>query len=122
MKNQIEIPQDEDSNPCGAIPILIATGNVVFFDRRIWHAAGDNRSTVTRKSLFYGYSYRWLQSRDEMTVEHLKDRSDPIRHQLLGATPTGKYGYTSPKPEDIPLRAWIEEHLGMDAVVPGIGM
>ena len=50
------------------------------------------------------------------------DRSDPIRRQLLGATPTGKYGYTAPKPEDIPLRAWIEEHLGMDAVVPGIGM
>ena len=29
-----------------------------------------NTSDVIRKVLFYGYSYRWLQPRDDMTVEH----------------------------------------------------
>ena len=43
-------------------------------------------------------------------------RSDPIRRQLLGASPSGGFGYTSPKPEDVPLKAWIEEHLGEKAV------
>ena len=52
-----------------------------------------------------------------MTVDHYMDRSDPIRRQLLGAS-TGGLGYTSPKDEDVPLRDWIEEHLGEDAVIP----
>ena len=52
-----------------------------------------------------------------MTVEHLMDRCDPIRQQLLGAGPSGGHGYTSPKEEDVPLREWIREHLGEEAVV-----
>ena len=54
-------------------------------------------SDLTRKVMFYGYSYRWLQPRDDMTVEHLMDRSDPIRRQLLGASPSGGFGYASPE-------------------------
>ena len=53
-----------------------------------------------------------------MTVAHLMERCDPIRRQLLGASPSGGYGYTSPAEEDVPLRAWIREHLGEKAVVP----
>ncbi|MYF90917.1 MAG: hypothetical protein F4184_01930, partial [Gemmatimonadetes bacterium] len=60
---------------------------------------------------------RWLRPRDDMTVEHLMDRCDPIRQQLLGAGPSGGHGYTSPKEEDVPLKAWIREHLGEEAVV-----
>jgi hypothetical protein len=52
-----------------------------------------------------------------MTVDHYMERSDPIRRQLLGASPSGKHGFTSPKPDDVPLKAWIEEHLGKEAVV-----
>ena len=64
-----------------------------------------------------GYSYRWLRPRDDMTVEHLMDRCDPIRKQLLGAS-TGGFGYTSPSEEDVPLKDWIRTHLGEDAVAP----
>jgi hypothetical protein len=53
-----------------------------------------------------------------MTVSHLIDRCDPIRRQLLGASPTGGHGYTSPTDEDVPLRTWLREHLGEAAVVP----
>ena len=118
LQNRIEIPEGGKSNPTGAVPVHVAAGDAVFFDRRLWHAAGDNRSTVTRKALFYGYSYRWLRPRDDMTVDHYMDRCDPIRRQLLGAGPSGGHGYTSPKPEDVPLREWIKEHLGEEAIVP----
>ena len=37
-------------------------------------------------------------------------RSGPIRRQLLGAGPTGARGYTSPLPEDVPLRTYMEAH------------
>ena len=39
-------------------------------------------------------------------------RVDPIRQQLLGAAPSGWHGYSSPKPEDVPLRAWLQENNG----------
>jgi ectoine hydroxylase-related dioxygenase (phytanoyl-CoA dioxygenase family) len=89
----------------------------VFFDRRLWHSASPNHSNITRKVLFYGYSYRWLRPRDNMTVDRYIERSDPIRRQLLGAS-TGGLGYTSPSDEDVPLRDWIKAHLGEEAVVP----
>ena len=54
-------------------------------------------------------------NRDDMTVSHYMDRCDPIRRQLLGAR-TYAEGLTSPSDEDVPLRVWIEEHLGNKAV------
>lgn len=118
LRNKIEIPEDDRILPNGGVPIRAAAGDAVFFDRRIWHAAGHNTSNTTRKVIFFGYSYRWLRPRDEMTVEHFLDRCDPIRKQLLGAKPSGKHGYTSPKTEDVPLREWIRQHAGEESVAP----
>lgn len=77
----------------------------------------DERRQFERNGffLFYGYSYRWLRPRDDMTVDHLMDRYGPIRRQLLGAG-TGGMGYTSPGPEDVPLKAWMERHLPPEEV------
>ena len=99
----------------GALPVLAKTGSAVFFDRRLWHSPSTNFSNHPRRVLFYGYSYRWLRPRDDMTVEHYLDRSDPIRQQLLGVSHTGGRGFTSPKPDDVPLKAWIEENVGAEA-------
>jgi ectoine hydroxylase len=117
-QDSIPLPEDGVSDPAGAVPIRVKPGAAVFFDRRLWHTPSPNRSDQTRKVLFYGYSYRWLRPRDDMTVAHLMERSDPIRRQLLGASPTGGYGYTSPTDEDVPLRGWLREHLGPKAVAP----
>jgi ectoine hydroxylase len=116
LKNKIDIPEDGISNPQGATAMLAAPGTAVFFDRRIWHAASPNHSDITRKVLFYGYSYRWLRPRDNMTVDHIIDKCDPIRQQLLGASANGGFGYTSPKDEDVPLKLWMEEHLEAESI------
>ena len=113
--NTLEMPDDPTADPEGAISVFAKPGTAVFFDRRLWHAAGRNSSDITRKVLFYGYSYRWLQPRDDMTVEHYMDRSDPIRQQILGKS-TGGHGFTSPSEKDVPLRTWIQENLGSDSV------
>ena len=113
--NSLQMPDDDRSDPENATPVYAKPGTAVFFDRRLWHAVGRNTSDITRKVLFYGYSYRWLQPRDDMTVEHFMDKSDPIRQQILGKS-TGGMGYTSPGDKDVPLRAWIQENLGGDAV------
>ncbi|MYK19086.1 phytanoyl-CoA dioxygenase family protein [Candidatus Poribacteria bacterium] len=113
--NTIEMPEDKTADPENATPVFAKPGTAVFFDRRLWHAAGRNTSDVIRKVLFYGYSYRWLQPRDDMTVAHWMERSDPIRQQILGKS-TGGHGYTSPGEKDVPLRTWIQENLGAEAV------
>ncbi len=116
--NTLPTPAGSDSEPSDSIEIRVPPGTAVFFDRRLWHKGTPNHSKRTRKVLFYGYSYRWLRPRGLMTVAHLMDHCDPIRRQLLGASSRGGFGYTSPSDEDVPLKAWIEEHFGAEAVAP----
>ena len=116
--NELQFPAEEESEPIDAVALKVPAGSAIIFDRRLWHARGPNHSTSTRIVLYYGYSYRWLKPRDDMTIDNLLDRCDPIRRQLLGDSVTGNHSFTSPKDEDVPLRAWISEHAGEDAVVP----
>ncbi len=100
---------DGIGQPSGAVPVLAEPGTAVFFDRRLWHSASPNWSDVTRKVLFYGYGYRWLRTKDDMTVQSLWEQSDPIRRQMLGWGVNAN-GFYSPTDEDVPLRAWLREH------------
>ena len=43
-------------------------------------------------------------------------RSSPVRRQLLGAGPSGGTGYTSPQPEDVPLRDWVRHYFGEEGL------
>ena len=105
----------EDGQPAGAIEVLASAGDAIVFDRRIWHSASSNRSVAARKFLTMGYAYRWLQPKSAMRLEHLYDTVDPIRRQLLGYCTTAN-GYYDPQPDDVPLRAWMQEHLPADQV------
>ena len=115
LVDEVEYPADGVSNPPDAHEVQVPAGTAVMFDRRIWHAGGWNFSDITRKVLFVGYSMRWFHPRDAMTVSHCMDRCDPIQRQLLGSK-TGNLGLTSPKEEDVPLREWMREHLGEEAI------
>ena len=108
LEDKIEKPTD-GSLPERAMCIRAKPGDAVFFDRRLWHARSENDSSITRKGLFYGYSYRWLRPKDDMTIPNkLFQISDPIRQQLLGSG-TNANGYFSPKDVDVPLKVWLEE-------------
>lgn len=101
--------------PDGARELCGAAGDAVLFDRRLWHSASGNRSTATRRMLFYGYSHRWLRPKSRMDLAALAERCDPVRRQLLGHA-TSANGYFDPEDDDVPLRTWIREHLGDGAV------
>jgi ectoine hydroxylase-related dioxygenase (phytanoyl-CoA dioxygenase family) len=108
-RDDLERPADGVGQPAGAIPVRVRPGSAVFFDRRLWHAASPNWSQITRKVLFYGYGYRWIRTKDDMTVSSLWEGADPIRRQLLGWG-TNANGYYSPTDADVPLRVWLREH------------
>lgn len=109
LQDTQERSPDGLGQPEGAIPILAKLGSAVFFDRRLWHTASPNWSHITRKVLFYGYGYRWLCTKDDMTVQSLWEQSDPIQKQMLGWRVNAN-GLYSPSDEDVPLRTWLREH------------
>lgn len=111
--DDLERPTDGHGQPEGATPVLAKPGTAVFFDRRLWHAASPNWSNVTRKVLFYGYGYRWIRTKDDMTVSELWNDDDPIRRQLLGYGLNAN-GHYSPTDDDVPLRGWLDEHSPAD--------
>ena len=102
--------------PDGAAPVCAEPGTAVLFDRRLWHGRSANHSDLTRKALFFGYGYRWIRPKDPTTVDHILHRLDPIQKQLLGAQ-SGPNGVYVPKDEDVPLRSWLVEQLGEEAVL-----
>jgi ectoine hydroxylase-related dioxygenase (phytanoyl-CoA dioxygenase family) len=107
-QDRLERPGDGSSLPPGARPLLVSAGTAVVFDRRLWHARGENRSAETRKALFYAYTYRWIRPRDELFLDAaLLERQGPIRRQLLGAG-TSAIGHWIPTDADVPLRATLE--------------
>ena len=114
VQDELERPADGKGQPAGAVSVLAKPGTAVFFDRRLWHAASPNWSPVTRKILFYGYGYRWLRTKDDMTVQHLWAGSDPIRRQMLGWG-VNYNGHYSPTDEDVPLCVWLRQHSPQDA-------
>lgn len=109
VKDAVERPADGIGQLEGAVPVLAKPGTAVFFDRRLWHTASPNWSNMTRKVLFYGYGYRWIRTKDDMTVQSLWEQADPIRRQLLGWGVNAN-GFYSPTDEDVPLRTWLRAH------------
>ena len=96
----------------GVMPVCIKAGTAVLFDRRMWHRRGINTSAVTRRVLFFGYSYRWLRGLDyNLIPEDILSKCDPIRVQLLGDGIDVK-GWWQPTEADVPLKSWLREHRG----------
>lgn len=107
--DELDCPADGVSNPAGAEPLCVKPGTAVLIDRRIWHSRSPNLWNQTRKVIWYGYAYRWLRAKDEMTVAHLYPTLDPIQRQILGDGLSANGAY-DPVDGDVPLRAWLRDH------------
>jgi ectoine hydroxylase-related dioxygenase (phytanoyl-CoA dioxygenase family) len=80
-----ELPRDDQGDPAEIIEPLLAPGDALLFENRTWHAGGHNRSGYTRKSVMFGYSYRWMRPDDYIMQENeLLARCTAIQRQLLG--------------------------------------
>ena len=100
----------EGCDPDDVVEMQVEPGTAVLFENRTLHAVGPNLSDITRKTLFFGYGYRWLRPMDYVAMpEEMLAGCDPIRRQLLGDC-TSPMGYQLPEAEDVPLRAWLQEH------------
>jgi ectoine hydroxylase-related dioxygenase (phytanoyl-CoA dioxygenase family) len=115
----VEWPQ-----PPGAIEVTVNPGDVLFFDRRIWHARSDNYSDITRKVAFFGYTYRWIAVRDEVAdlpaTEWWQD-INPVQRQLLGniGDGTGDHAWGH-FPETTPLYGELAARGLLDSSIPAL--
>jgi ectoine hydroxylase len=77
------------------------------FDRRLWHMRSPNCSRLTRKALFYAYTYRWIRPRDDLHIPaSLRHLVTPVRAQLLGAADNA-IDYWMPDQVELPVREGI---------------
>jgi ectoine hydroxylase-related dioxygenase (phytanoyl-CoA dioxygenase family) len=105
VRNGIARPADDSNDLAGAVPILARPGDAVLFDRRLWHMRSPNDSSITRKALFYAYTYRWVRARDDLHVRpELLDLVTPARAQLLGSGSSADH-FWMPDHVDLPLRS-----------------
>jgi ectoine hydroxylase len=111
--NVIARQPDDDNDLPGATPILARAGDAVMFDRRLWHRRSPNRSGLTRKALFYAYTYRWVRARDDLHVRpELFELVTPVRAQLLGAGARA-IDFWMPDGVDLPVRT-LTPRLGIE--------
>ncbi|WP_229071451.1 phytanoyl-CoA dioxygenase family protein [Actinoplanes sp. DH11] len=110
--------------PEGATQITANAGDLVVFDRRIWHARSDNYSDITRVGAFFGYTPRWIAIRDE--VADLPEKPfwndlNPVQQQLLGGFGKGdgdhQWGHY---PESTPLYGALKERGLLDSSIPAL--
>ena len=78
--NDTSVPKPEGDVDGEHLEIRARPGDAVLFENRTLHAVGGNHSTVTRKSVFFGYGYRWLRPMDYASQpEKLLARCEPVR-------------------------------------------
>ena len=126
--NTLARPADtsvHNPDPDGAVEITANPGDCFIFDRRLWHSRSPNTSTVTRKMLFVGYTYRWIRHLDELTIDRDGEwwaNRTPVQRQICGDAPhTANYwgvnwdGYVD---EEIPLRKELRTRGLLDRAIP----
>lgn len=125
MTNWIDGPPRRDvewPDPEGAIEVTANPGDVVFFDRRLWHARSDNYSEYTRKAMFFGYTLRWIAIRDDIAPVWSSDWADqlsPVQRQLLGGIKEADGDHSwGHYPSTTPLYGWLKERDLLDPANP----
>jgi ectoine hydroxylase len=120
--NWIDGPPRRDvrwPDPPGATEVCVRPGDALLFDRRLWHCRTVNHSAITRKAMFFGYTLRWIVSRDEPATQPPDASLSPVRRQLLDrlGEPAGDHSWGH-DPHSTPLYDFLAEHGNLTADQP----
>ena len=105
-------PSVDDSTGAahGALTMNVKPRTAFFFEQRTFHGVGRNGSPHQRRTVFFGYAYRWVKPMDYITMQDkLISKANPVQRQLLGAV-SDPLSFYLPREEDVPLKALVEAH------------
>lgn len=109
LTTEMEIP-DGQVDPVNAVEPLLNPGDCLIFENRTWHAGGTNLVGWTRKTVMFGYGYRWIMPIDYRQQEpHLFDKMSRFERFLVGDRWDEGTHYVSNGGTN-PIQAWCAEH------------
>jgi len=83
-----------------AIPVYVAPGDAILFERRVWHTRKTNTSNTRRKVLFIDYAPRWMEPKCQMDLTPPPEYGSPLEEQLFKNTETWRA--FAPRKIDLP--------------------
>lgn len=89
LNNTLPRPKDPQvfDHPEGAVQLTGSAGDVLIFDRRLWHSRSPNVSQTTRRSWHVAFTHRWVRPLDEFEIDNESTwwkSLSPLTRQLLG--------------------------------------
>ena len=122
LHDTLERPPSPDvpwPEPPGVVEVLAEPGDLLLFDRRLWHSRSPNRSSLTRQAVFIAYTYRWIVSRDPRPA--VDPAWSPVRRQLLGVDELEPDNAWGRFPEEVPLSSWtVGQNTYTDQTAPTV--
>ena len=87
----------------------IRAGSAFLFEQRTYHSIGHNWAGFPRKTVFFGYGYRWVKPMDYIAMpdELVAPLQSNPKNSLL-AVVGDPLSYYLPQDEDVPLKALVE--------------
>jgi ectoine hydroxylase-related dioxygenase (phytanoyl-CoA dioxygenase family) len=99
----------QTGNLVGAKMVNLKPGDAFLFEQRTYHCGGHNWSDLPRRTLFFGYGYRWFKAMDYIQMpDEIVAKANPIQKQLLGVV-SDPLSFFIPVEEDVPLKKLLED-------------
>ncbi|MEM7538410.1 MAG: phytanoyl-CoA dioxygenase family protein [Chloroflexota bacterium] len=109
LTEPIEIP-DGAVDPVNVAEPLLNPGDCLIFENRTWHAGGSNLTSWIRKTVMFGYGYRWIMPIDYRQQEaSMMDKMTRFERFLVGGRWDEGTHYVSNGGTN-PLNEWCEAH------------
>jgi ectoine hydroxylase-related dioxygenase (phytanoyl-CoA dioxygenase family) len=87
-------PAGRRPEPAEMVPAVMPAGSALVYSGRLWHAAGHNRATTTRRALICEHVLSWLRPADNHLLATGTDRLlslPPELRRLAGLAPASEY-------------------------------
>lgn len=70
-----------------AIPVEAPAGTLFFFDGRLWHGTGSNRTRTLRRGIFSYFCQPWIRTQENHTASldpEVAENASPVLRRLVG--------------------------------------
>ena len=98
------LPQyDTNEHVPGEVSLCFPRGTITIMHASLWHRGHQNRSDVTRKTIYISYCPAWLQAADRLSCDDAWLNSLDRERRIIMRGYSHGYDYAKPPQDDFPL-------------------